>query len=151
MKTPPNLMLALDPGLATGYSFFREGKPAELGDVRGMAEFDDWLIGLIDKYGKPDVIVVEDFRLWSWKAQKQAKHQSSSKMPASKVIGKLELWARMHKIPVVMQKPADKDMGVKWSGVKIPTNHDQSHHIVAFNHGIFYLVMNQMMAPLGMD
>jgi hypothetical protein len=124
-----------------------DGKPGPLGDVRGMAKFDDFLVAFVEKYGKPDVIVVEDFRLWRWKAQKQ----SGSNMPASKVIGKIELWARMHNIPVVMQKPQDKDMGAKWSGIKTPGNHDQSHHIVAYNHAVFYLVMNKMLNPLGME
>jgi hypothetical protein len=42
-------------------------------------------------------------------------------------------------------------MGVKYSKVPIPLNHDKSHHIVAFNHGIFYLVTNAMMLPIGME
>lgn len=147
METPPKLLLAFDPGLATGWSIWLDGKPGPLGDVRGMAKTDDFLVEFVEKYGKPSCVIVEDFRLWKWKAQKQ----SGSNMPASKVIGKIELWARMHKIPVVMQKPQDKDMGAKWSGIPIPKNHDKSHHIVAYNHAVFYLVMNNMLNPMGLE
>jgi hypothetical protein len=147
METPPKLLVAFDPGLATGYAFFDEGRPSHLGDIRGMEKMDDFLVNLIDKYGKPDVVVIEDFRLWSWKAKQQA----GSKMEASKVIGKIELWAKMNKIPITMQKPQDKDMGVVWSKLKIPLNHDKSHHIVAYNHAVFFLVTHGMMLPMGME
>jgi hypothetical protein len=60
-------------------------------------------------------------------------------MEAPKVIGKIELWVKMNKIPVmVTQNPQDKDMGVTWSKIKIPLNHDKSHHIVAYNHAVFF-------------
>jgi hypothetical protein len=112
-----------------------------------MNKMDEFLVGFIDKYGKPDVIVIEDFRLWSWKARQQA----GSKMEASKVIGKIELWAKINKILVVMQKPQDKDMGVIWSKIKIPLNHDQSHHIVAYNHAVFFLVTHGMLKAVGIE
>jgi hypothetical protein len=69
METPPKLLVAFDPGLATGYSVWENGRPAHIGDVRGMNKMDEFLVGFIDKYGKPDLVIVEGFRLWSWKAK----------------------------------------------------------------------------------
>lgn len=147
LSTPPKILLAIDPGLATGYSIWRDARPAEMGDVRGMAKFDDWLVDFVEKFGKPDIIVMEKFRLFRWKAEKQ----SGSDMPASKVEGKVELWASMHKIPVVMQTPDVLTIAQKWSKIKMPKNHDQSHHISALNHAVYYLVKNKYMNPLGSD
>lgn len=145
-KTPPKMIAGFDPGLATGYSIWRDARPAEHGDVRGMAKFDDFLVDFVEKFGKPDVIVVEKFTLFRWKAVQQ----SGSDMPASKVIGKIELWARMHKIPIVYQPANILPIAVKWSQIPLPANHDKSHHISALNHVVYYLVKNKMMSPLGL-
>lgn len=147
LKTPPAHLLAIDPGLATGYSVWLDARPGRQGDVRGMSKFDDWLVEYVGKYGKPDIIVMEKFELFRWKAEKQ----SGSNMPASKVIGKVELWAKMHKIPIVMQAPSILPVAQKWSKIKMPSNHDQSHHIAALNHAVYYLVKNNYMLPLGME
>lgn len=146
-KKPPKMVLGLDPGLATGYSIWRDGRPAEHGDVRGMANFDDWLADFVENFGKPDVIVVENFTLFRWKAVQQ----SGSDMPASKIIGKVELWARMLRIPVVKQSASILPIAQKWSQVKMPSDHNKSHHISAFNHVVYYLVKAKMMSPLGLQ
>lgn len=147
LREPPNLLLAIDPGKATGYSFWKNARPAHLGIVRGLAEMDDWLIACIDVFGKPDIIIIEKYSLFSWKA----KQQSGSDMPASQVIGKVEMWAKMHKIPVVYQKPDQMHEAVKWSKVPIPANHDNSHDKAALNHAVYYLVTQGMMLPIGLQ
>lgn len=143
---PPAMLLAIDPGIANGFSVWRDGKPAEHGTIRGLNKMEDWLIDFVEKYGKPDVVVYENFKLFRWKAQQQ----SGSAMETSQVIGKIKFWAKMNKITVVEQSPQNLSIAVKFSKMPLPKNHDVSHHISAFNHAVYYLVINGMMKPFGM-
>lgn len=147
LADPPKHLLSLDPGKATGYAVFLNGLPSKhMGIIRGLDEFDDFLSNYVQTYGLPDLVVFENFKLFSWKA----KQQSGSPMEASQVIGKIKFWAKLLGIPVVEQSPQILSVAVKWSKLPLPKNHDNSHHISAYNHGWFYLVSNGMQLPTGM-
>lgn len=138
MLTPPHHLVVFDPGKATGWAIFIDGKIKDYGIVRGLDEFNIFIQEYATNYGTPDVILYETFHLFPNKAQKQ----SGSDMPASQVIGKIELWASMLACRVEKQNSSILSIAQKWSKVKVPTNHNESHGIVALNHGIYWLVAN---------
>ena len=138
---PPKRLIAFDPGKATGWAIFQDGLPKDFGDIRGLSKLDDFLIALDDI----DFAVYEDFRLYSHKALQQ----SGSHMEASQAIGKIEIWAKMRKIACIAQPANVLPVAQLWSKMKMPRNHDKSHHISAYNHAVYYLVKNKMMLPVG--
>lgn len=136
LNEPPKVLLAVDPGKVSGVAIFIEGNARTLDQV----SFDDFGAYLFDLNPRPDLIVYENYRLFSWKA----KEQSGSKMEASQIIGMLKLFASSQKIKIVEQGPQIKPIAQKWSKTIPPKNHANSHQIDAFNHGFYYLVFHNM-------
>jgi hypothetical protein len=146
MKKPPGVLLAVDPGKSTGWAVYVDGLVKNLGICRTPEEFDIWLDSFVETYGKPDVVVIEKFVLFRHKA----KQQIGSQFEVSQVIGVAKSFGRKTEAEVVMQGSDILPTAVMWSKMKIPTDHNVSHHIVAANHAVYYLVSNDMMLPLGM-
>lgn len=145
-NTPPERLLAIDPGIHNGWAIFEKGVIKDLGSIDGVTNFDIWLHNVPKEYGPVDVVVIEDFRLFRHMAQKQI----GSKFEVTQVIGLVESWARRNKAEVVKQNSDILSVAVKWSKMPMPKNHSQSHHVSAYNHGFYYLVKNDMRLPEGM-
>lgn len=113
-----------------------EASNGELVDA-GMTfhtEIDMVLVGLFEQY-EFERIVCESFKLFRHKAIEQ----TGSKFYASQVIGKLELLASIHKVPVTYQPPNILPIAEKLSQVKRPKVHKYSHATDAYLHGIYWL------------
>jgi hypothetical protein len=100
------VILALDPGGTTGYAVLRHTPLATLREEPTVVQagtFPDWkgLRALLDTWS-PEVLVMEGFRLYPWKAQGQA----FSEMIAPQVIGVAHYLAEERAIPVVVQSAA---------------------------------------------
>lgn len=125
--------ISIDPGKSTGWvTWDRNGNVIQQGTTRTRDEFED----LLDSMGSVSVVIVEDFTLYKNKALQQ----SGSKMETSKVIGSIESWARRNKATLVMQPASILAIAQLWSGVKMPKNHNVSHWVSAYNHGMYYLL-----------
>lgn len=147
LKPAPRHILALDPGKATGWCRFIDGVIDDWGICRSIPTFQTFLQDYEALYGKPDIVIYEDFIVFKNKANQQA----GSKMEAPQVIGQIKLWASMLKIPTVRQMSSILQIAKKWSGVDHDKgDHNNSHHKAAMNHGVYWLVKNQMMLPQGM-
>ena len=138
---PPTLMLAIDPGVNVGYCYFKKGVVWKKGIISGMDNFMGWL----QEQWNPDFpvnqIVLEEFRLYKWKALQQ----SGSDMVTSQVEGMVRIWARMHNIPLEIQRPTEAlPLGKLYSQVPMPRDHKKSHDISALYHGTYWLVKNGM-------
>jgi hypothetical protein len=94
---------------------------------------------------RPKKIIAENYRNMPWKRQAQ----NWSDNTASRVIGHLEMWVALDDNcdELILQEPANKDVGVAISGVKVPANHDMGHQIMAYGHGVFYIVKNKIRRP----
>lgn len=126
--------LALDPGKSTGYAYFKaNGEYLAGGTIRGYESAYEWFQTI--PWNQLDSVIVEDFRLYTWKAQQQ----SWSRLETVKLIGAVEILGKMNNIPVVLQSPAHKPIAYMWAGLKVPKNHDMSHETDAFVHGVYYL------------
>lgn len=151
-KTPPPAhLVAFDPGKATGWAIFKNGVLFDWGICPSLPEFTSFLQNYLVKYGKPDKIVYENFIVFKQKAQRQA----GSKMEAPQAIGQIKLWAAMigfDESDLAVQMSNILPIAEKWSGVKVDAvSHDRSHNRAALNHGVYWLVKNDMMLPGGMS
>lgn len=142
----PEIMLAIDPGVANGWAIFKRGILSEWGIVNGVNEFDDWLHEQTHKFNQ---LVYEDYRLFKHKAIQQ----SGSRFEAVQVIGMLNSWARQNGVkfnPDTDRQPSSiLPEGCAWSGWKMPSDHSKSHHVAAIAHGTYWLVKNSMIIPAG--
>lgn len=125
--------LGIDPGDTTGWAYFDESGQFQSFGQEKYLDFMDTLVGWPDNIG---TIVIEDFKLFQWKA----KQQSGSTMVASQVIGAVTLWARTRGVIVVKQPASVKPIAQKFSQVKPPSDHSFSHWVDAYNHVWFYMV-----------
>lgn len=147
LQPPPKFMLAVDPGKSTGWVVFLSGKMVEFGIDRSIDEFDDRIDYIEERYGEPDVVVVELFKLFKHKALQQ----SGSELEAVQVIGMMKRQAKKWSAEYVTQHSNILSTAVIWSKLPMPSNHKNSHWIAAYNHGIYYLVKNNMILPTGVE
>jgi len=89
---------------------------------------------------RPKKIIAENYR----NLPHRQKAQNWSENVASQVIGMASMFQAMDDNcdELIIQEPANKDVGVAWSGVRIPKDHDMGHQIMAYGHGVFYIVKN---------
>src|SRR5918911_844765 len=95
-RNVPNHLLALDPGETLGWSFARGGKFDIAAQIKN-ATFQD-LRSIVDHF-EPDLVVMESFRLYPWKADQQA----FSSLYTPRLIGALEYILDERKIPRAFQ------------------------------------------------
>lgn len=129
-------LLAFDPGGTTGWCTFVDGNPREYGQIK----FDE-LMSWLDDITAPDIIVYENFQVYSHKAV----HLIGSKLETVQAIGIIKSYAHKNKCKLIEQRPQIKKIAQMWTGVTPPKNHDQSHWIDAYNHGAYYLIKNNVM------
>lgn len=131
------MILAVDPGVTIGWAIFEDDGEIHTFGQTHKDEFPKWLA---DQEYKFHTIVVEDYVLYRKKAVKQ----SGSNMPASLVIGQLEMFAAQQGAKLVKQQADILPNAQKISGIKMPSDHSISHQFSALNHGIYWLVKNKM-------
>lgn len=129
--------LAFDPGVSTGWAAFDEkGDVVEKGIIRGLSDLIEWLD---DREDIPEVVICESYAVF----QKKAMAHTGSKLETSQAIGMIKAKALgKWKAEYVEQPSSILSIAVLWSGVKLPGNHDKSHDIAAYNHGVYYLQKN---------
>ena len=128
------LYLSLDPGKTTGYVVWNsKAQPLKTGQLT-----EDELIDFLDDdYLKPvEVVILEDYKLFSWKA----KQQSGKRMAAPEAIGVISVFIRRGKRKEVRQPSNILPIAEKLTNVKMPSTHSQSHWVSAFLHGAYYLI-----------
>lgn len=134
--------LAIDPGHMCGWA-----TADEKGDIAAFGQFHmdnllPFLTDLLDSNPEIEQIVTEDYRNTSKFRQK-----TGSRNETSKVIGKIELLAEQRSIPMTLQSNQKYNIGAKWGGFEIPTNHSISHQWVAAAHLIYWLQSNGVREP----
>ncbi len=129
------MYLAFDPGGTTGWCSFNDE-----GETTGYGQLSlDELAAKVDEWANEPIhtVIYETFVLFGHKA----KRQTGSDMPASQAIGIIKtLIHRLGSPTVIRQDPSIKNMAQKWTQMKPPSNHAESHWVDAFNHGAYYLI-----------
>lgn len=102
-KVAPHLVVAVDPGETTGIAILQEGNLVRedfigTGDaVAGTGAIWNWINKLVP--GVPDFLVIEEYRVYSWKARSH----SWSNLHTARLIGGLDVIASWKGIEVVKQ------------------------------------------------
>lgn len=112
----------------------------ELGSPLKMEQFnqdelDQFLMNLREVQDTLKVIIVESYRVFSHKLEAHR----NKKMGTSECIGRIKFAARLLGATVVEQPSSILSIAQKWSGTKMPSNHDQSHQVSAYLHGYYFL------------
>lgn len=130
--------LAFDPGVSTGWASFDEsGEVTAKGIVRGLDNLIDFLA---DREEIPRVVIYEGYRVFGHKA----KAHIGSKVETVQAIGMIKVYASKWGAKLVEQPSSILAIAQLWSGVRLPSNHDKSHDIAAYNHGVYYLQKNNI-------
>lgn len=82
-----------------------------------------------------EIFIIEEYRVYSHKALAHI----GSKLETVQIIGQLKGYAGSKGIEVVEQSARILKIAQMWSGLKIPSDHKQSHWPSAYNHGFYYL------------
>jgi hypothetical protein len=98
-------------------------------------ELNEFLFNLQEVKDTLKVIIYEGYRVFSHKLEVHR----NQKMKTSECIGRIQFAAKILGVPVVEQPSKILSTAEKWSGVKLPSNHAQSHQVSAYLHGYFYL------------
>jgi len=137
LKPPPRRLLAVDPGLTTGYALFRNGRLEDFGQCVGLDQLTEYL----ERITRPEIIVMEKYRLFKWLAEQQ----SGSRMEVAQAEGIIVSYAHRNHIKLEEQAPNVLPIAEKYTGLKVEGgSHKFSHWRSAFNHGTYYLVKKGM-------
>lgn len=136
------IVTAWDPGDTTGFAIWNvaDGKATPVGmgqcSMEGITEA--WK-EIASGYGSPDVVIVEDFRLFRGRAVQQA----GSQMKAPQGIGSLRTLAELVDAQFVVQPANIKATAKKQAKITIPSDHSLSHEWDAYLHGFHWLLKNK--------
>lgn len=132
------MYVSFDPGATTGYVKWDDnGEPTKMDQL----DFD----GLMDLMRQLEIehetdpikaVIYEHFKLFKHKAVAQ----TGSDMPAAQAIGIIKTMVKATGAFEVAQAPNILTIAQKWTGMQMPSNHDFSHWVSAFNHGAFFLI-----------
>jgi len=125
------ILLSVDPGEHVGYALW-DGIECYENLIVPRPQFMDMLAGTY--FEGVDKVVAEDFRLFRGRAQKQ----TGSKMPASLILGALELWCRQHDIWLTKQHSGILPMAARHANRALPAGHCPDD-LSAYLHGYYYL------------
>jgi hypothetical protein len=132
------LILGVDPGGTTGLAWFNKDYKLE---GWNQVSLEDLPLFLERHAPVPDLIVLENFRLWKHRALQQA----GSSLPAAQAIGMVKAYGKIRGIPIVEQSPQILESAQKMSGYKMKgLAHSKTHWIAAANHVYWYMVKNDL-------
>lgn len=135
------ILWAFDPGDTSGYAVYRDGALVKWGSCKGLKDLLRRLGELVSEYGKPYVIVVEDYKI------RPNVNHSFSRVNTIQVIGALKAKAIEFDCKYILQDASIKPIGYKWFGMLPPKDHNISHETDAFVHGYYYLVRTNVRKP----
>jgi hypothetical protein len=120
-----------DPGDTTGICLFNdEFQPYEFKQL-SLNELIQWASKVDPVFS---IVGYEKFIVFRQKAHTQV----GSTMQVSQAIGAIKMLAARCDAKVVEQQPDIKPLALRWSGIKMPGSHSQTHQYDAFLHGYYY-------------
>lgn len=135
----PVMYLGIDPGVHSGVTGYDERLHLQF--MMNVHEEDITLfINCFDKLKK---VIMEDFRLYSNKAQEQI----NSKMETTRVIGRIEAVCKIKNVPIVLQMPSVKTTGYRYIGKTRPTVKKKQNPMDAHVHFMYWAVTNKLLIP----
>lgn len=141
------MLLAIDPGETSGLALFQgNGKPFWMEQARGAESLHKFLMGIEKDWGSvPDTVVIELYRVLP--TQHSIKANVGSKLKTVEAIGIVKSFCMTWDAKVVEQEPSIKNIAKKWTNIKVPSNHKDSHQFDALLHGYYYLIKSGALDP----
>lgn len=133
--------VGIDPGGTTGVCVLdREGNILDTEQLK-FDQLIDCFSNLVADYDIKHV-VVENFITFGHKAMQQ----TGSKVPAARVIGAVNVWAKLMKLPVTLQMSSILPIAEKWSRInfKKAGAHKDTHWVAAYLHVFYWMVQHQI-------
>ena len=130
--------LAYDPGYTTGFvKFTNDGEAADWEQFT-LEEAPDHFERMRVLHEEDPILAViyEKYILW----KRKALQQSGSNLPASQVVGMIKQLASFAGVEPVGQDSNILGTAQKIVGMKMPSNHAQSHWVSAYLHGGMWLI-----------
>lgn len=132
-------IIAVDPGYTTGIAIGQSHAPKmfdviETIELHWEQRFD--MLELLDRY-TPDVVVMEDFKLYAHKAESQI----NSPFPSARVIGSMDAFCWQRSVKVAMQ-PAVCIARVAVLKQHVEAVGSSPHTRDAYKHLRYYVLMN---------
>ena len=137
------ITLSVDPGENVGYALWDGTECYENATVKRNRFMQMLTDGYFDGVHR---VVAEDFTLFRGRAQKQ----TGSKMPASLVLGALELWCRQQGIWLHKQHSGILSVASKHANRPLPAGHCPDD-LSAYLHGYYYLETFDNLSPVHRD
>lgn len=144
-QTLPKMILGIDPGDRTGWAVLEKhgGKVLD----RGITRADDMpavLTKIVNTYNIT-YIIYEEFILYANRAQQQ----TGSRFFASQVIGMIKYVSWLQGgIPLIAQPANYLKNCERVTGLKKPSNHDDSHDVDAINHVLLWEIERHLAPSL---
>ena len=135
------VILAIDPGIETGYAVGRINGKGKLDVLKhGWMPWKEFVVSLHNSTVDYDTFVYESWRLRA----KEARSLIGSDLQSSQCIGAIKLVAWTRGIRLVTQEPSDKPTANKWiaaAGIDLPRS-EVDHNRDALRHLYYYAFKN---------
>jgi len=132
----PVKYLGIDPGKSNGVCGYDER-------YRLMFMYNipqEHMIDFIESFDKVTHVVIESFRLYPGRTMTA---QTYSDMETSRVIGRVESWAKLHGVKFISQGANIKNTAYKWLGKKpLPKSDPNNHSLDAHIHFMYWAIKN---------
>lgn len=133
------MYLAADTGVTNGIAHFDDEGVLIYFDQLTIEEFIAHLEELRDKV---KAIIYEEYIVDPRYVKNGRLSTAGSKNEASKVIGMIEMFCKLNKIPYYTVQRHEKAAGYAWASLKTTKNHNDSHWRDAVAVGTVWLVKN---------
>lgn len=140
-KKVPHKLLCFDPGKTTGWCVFVDGKLDHWGQLPECYDKDNVnLQPMLDLFEKeqPDYILYEDYKVYAHKLERH----TFNPVFTVRLIGAIETWAQMHKVPTHKQMAVTAKSFVTDDKLKTWQFWDRGmkHARDAIRHGCYFLL-----------
>lgn len=133
------MYIFIDPGQNTGWALFdNEGKEFEVTTTRSFEHTADKIRLYINATSAPRInhVIVEQFKLYPWKAN----DQYWSQFEEVQVIGAVRARCREFNVKYDTVPSGNYSMGFRYLGMNVPKHSHPLHdQMVAMAHGVFWL------------
>ncbi len=140
-RTPPDVVVALDPGETTGVAVFKEGRLVTVDQI-AQREFDLAVRELVSLFDltQPSMVIIEDYKVYSHKA---GAHKWSA-LHTPRLIGAIQTLCVLYEVGYHMQMASAKrfctDERLKdWRMYQVGNPHATD----AVRHGVYYLLFGK--------